>query len=101
MGNDCEAGGPAVHVDALQCLGKSEAPMGEIWGLTPISGIWGKSPPVDHFFFNNTTRQAASAAHYLRPAHCRRRNVHYMGPHWEEDPALLKAGRRYGLLQRH
>ncbi|MEI7901905.1 MAG: glycosyl hydrolase [bacterium] len=87
MGNDCEAGGMSVHFDALQTLGKSESPMGEIW-----------AGPLDDckWFPNiNTTKQAASAAHIYGRKFAAAETFtslapDWIGPHWEEDPAMLK-----------
>lgn len=80
---DCEAGGPYVmSLDALECLGRCDAPMGEIW--VPSQG--GDTLLNDR----NTTKQAASAAHTYGRRLVAAEACTSIGPHWEEAPAQLK-----------
>ncbi|MHC4109547.1 MAG: glycosyl hydrolase [Planctomycetota bacterium] len=90
MGIHPEAGGPFfTHwVDALQCLGKSDIPMGEYWAR--------KTEPTGPFWYRNqfnlcdTVRQAASAAHIYGKKFVQAEAYTTMGPNWEKDPYMLK-----------
>lgn len=76
LATDCEAGGPfCYHIDALQNLGQSEVPMGEFW----LNGT--------QFEF---VKQAASAAHIYGRKLVGAEAFTSIGPHWEEDPAMMK-----------
>ncbi len=90
MGIHPESGGPFfTHwIDALQCLGKSDIPMGEYWarGTEPTGSISYR----DQFAVCDTVRQAASAAHIYGRKFAQAEAYTTMGPNWEKDPYMLK-----------
>jgi len=90
MGIHPESGGPFfTHwIDALQCLGKSDIPMGEYWArkIEP-SGACGWR---NAFKRCDTVRQAASAAHIYGKKFVQAEAYTTMGPNWEKDPYMLK-----------
>jgi hypothetical protein len=94
MGIHPESGGPFfTHwIDALQCLGKSDIPMGEYWARQ--SEPDGKYFYRDHDSYTNefgdTVRQAASAAHIYGKKFVQAEAYTTMGPNWEKDPYMLK-----------
>jgi hypothetical protein len=78
-----ESGGPhAAPVDALQCLGLSDIPMGEFWARSPTHRV--------HDFERFFTKQPASAAHVYGRRLVMAESFTTIGPHWEEDPQSLK-----------
>ncbi len=90
MGIHPESGGPFfTHwIDALQCLGKSDIPMGEYWSrrTEPVGSIWYRN----QFKVCDTVRQAASAAHIYGRKFVQAEAYTTMGPNWEKDPYMLK-----------
>jgi hypothetical protein len=90
MGIHPESGGPFfTHwIDALQCLGKSDVPMGEYWSrrTEPVGSIWYRN----QFKVCDTVRQAASAAHIYGRKFVQAEAYTTMGPNWEKDPYMLK-----------
>jgi len=90
MGIHPESGGPFfTHwIDALQCLGKSDVPMGEYWSrrTEPTGSIWYRN----QFKVCATVRQAASAAHIYGKKFVQAEAYTTMGPNWEKDPYMLK-----------
>jgi len=90
MGIHPESGGPFfTHwIDALQCLGKSDVPMGEYWSrrTEPTGSIWYRN----QFSRCDTVRQAASAAHIYGRRFVQAEAYTTMGPNWEKDPYMLK-----------
>jgi hypothetical protein len=77
LGTHPESGGPFFpQIDALECEGINDIPMGEFW--YPASGA------------DYSTKQAASAAHTYGKPFCQAEAFTDMGPNWEEDPFLLK-----------
>ncbi|MDP6046889.1 MAG: glycosyl hydrolase, partial [Phycisphaerae bacterium] len=85
-----ESGGPFfTHwIDALQCLGKSDIPMGEFWSrrTEPSGSIWYRN----QFKRCDTVKQAASAAHIYGKKYVQAEAYTTMGPNWEKDPYMLK-----------
>ncbi len=90
MGIHPESGGPFfTHwIDALQCLGKSDIPMGEFWSrrTEPAGSIWYRN----QFKVCDTVKQAASAAHIYGRKFVQAEAYTTMGPNWEKDPYMLK-----------
>jgi len=90
MGIHPESGGPFfTHwIDALQCLGKSDIPMGEYWArrTEPTGPIWYRN----QFKRCDTVKQAASAAHIYGKKFVQAEAYTTMGPNWEKDPYMLK-----------
>ena len=90
MGIHPESGGPFfTHwIDALQCLGRSEIPMGEYWSrrTEPTGSIWYRN----QFKVCDTVKQAASAAHIYGRRFVQAEAYTTMGPNWEKDPYMLK-----------
>jgi len=90
MGIHPESGGPFfTHwIDALQCLGKSDIPMGEFWArkTEPAGRFWYR----DQFKRCDTVRQAATAAHIYGKKYVQAEAYTTMGPNWEKDPYMLK-----------
>jgi hypothetical protein len=85
-----ESGGPFfTHwIDALQCLGKSDIPMGEFWArqAEPSGRAWYRN----QFKRCDTVKQAASAAHIYGKKYVQAEAYTTMGPNWEKDPYMLK-----------
>ena len=90
MGIHPESGGPFfTHwIDALQCLGKSDIPMGEFWARKsePSGRFWYR----DQFKRCDTVKQAATAAHIYGKKYVQAEAYTTMGPNWEKDPCMLK-----------
>ncbi|MDP6545946.1 MAG: glycosyl hydrolase [Phycisphaerae bacterium] len=90
MGIHPESGGPFfTHwIDALQCLGKSDIPMGEFWARKsePSGRFWYR----DQFKRCDTVKQAATAAHIYGKKYVQAEAYTTMGPNWEKDPYMLK-----------
>jgi len=90
MGIHPESGGPFFShwIDALQCLGKSDIPMGEFWArrTEPSGRCWYR----DQFKRCDTVKQAASAAHIYGKKYVQAEAYTTMGPNWEKDPYMLK-----------
>jgi len=84
-----ESGGPFfTHwIDALQCLGKSDIPMGEFWSrrTEPTGSIWYRN----QFKRCDTVKQAAAAAHIYGKKYVQAEAYTTMGPNWEKDPYIL------------
>jgi hypothetical protein len=85
-----ESGGPYfTHwIDALQCLGKSDIPMGEYWARRTEPS--GRIRYQSDFDLCDTVRQAASAAHIYGKRFVQAEAYTTMGPNWEKDPYMLK-----------
>ena len=80
-----ESGGPPpVTIDALECLGKTDIPMGEFWGPNCIFA-W-RVKDIDRFF----VKGPASAAHIYGKNLVAAEALTNVGPHWEEAPSDLK-----------
>jgi hypothetical protein len=89
VGTHPESGGPFwPHVDALQCLGTNDIPMGEFWKrmTEPDGQVWWEGD----YGICDTVKQAASAAHIYGKPVCQAEAFTSMGPNWEEDPFMLK-----------
>ncbi len=90
MGIHPESGGPffTQWIDALQCLGKSDIPMGEFWSrkTEPSGRCWYRN----QFKRCDTVKQAASAAHVYGKKYVQAEAYTTMGPNWEKDPYMLK-----------
>ncbi|MBT3201770.1 MAG: hypothetical protein HN350_17860 [Phycisphaerales bacterium] len=90
LGIHPESGGPFfTHlIDALQCLGKSDIPMGEFWSrqTEPSGRAWYRN----QFKRCDTVRQAATAAHIYGKKFVQAEAYTTMGPNWEKDPYMLK-----------
>jgi hypothetical protein len=89
VGTHPESGGPFwPHIDALQCLGTNDIPMGEFWKrmTEPDGNVWW----VSDYGICDTVKQAASAAHIYGKPVCQAEAFTSMGPNWEEDPFMLK-----------
>lgn len=89
IGTHPESGGPFwSHIDALQCEGTNDIPMGEFWKRMqePDGPIWW----VQDYNICDTVKQAASAAHIYGKRLCQAEAFTSMGPNWEEDPFMLK-----------
>ena len=89
IGTHPESGGPFwPHIDALQCLGTNDIPMGEFWKrmTEPEGNVWW----VSDYGICDTVKQAASAAHIYGKPICQAEAFTSMGPNWEEDPFMLK-----------
>lgn len=83
LGVHPESGGPhAAPVDALLCLGRSDAPMGEFWARARTHRV----RDLERFF----VKQPASAAHIYGRRFVLAESFTSIGPHWEEDPQSLK-----------
>lgn len=83
LGIHPESAGPhAVPIDALECLGVSDIPMGEFWARSPTHRVL----DAERFF----TKQPASAAHVYGKRFVLAEAFTTIGPHWEEDPRSLK-----------
>ncbi len=83
LGLHPESGGPhAAPIDALQCLSRSDIPMGEFWARSPTHRI------QDHERF--FTKQPASAAHVYGKRLVMAEAFTTIGPQWEESPRDLK-----------
>ena len=84
-----ESAGPFYpHIDALQCLGKSDIPMGEFWdswnepdGSIPWRQMYGLSDFI---------KQAASAAHVYGKTNVQAEAFTTTRAHWEQSPFELK-----------
>jgi hypothetical protein len=80
-----ESGGPPpVPIDALECLGKTDIPMGEFW-CPGCSFAWRVSD-IERFF----VRGPASAAHIYGKKLVAAEAFTNVGPQWEEAPFDLK-----------
>ena len=89
VGTHPESGGPFwPHIDALQCEGLNDIPMGEFWKRMqePDGPIWW----TQDYHICDTIKQAASAAHIYGKRLCQAEAFTSMGPNWEEDPFMLK-----------
>jgi len=89
LGTHPESGGPFwPHIDALQCEGINDIPMGEFWKRMqePEGQVWW----VQDYNICDTVKQAASAAHIYGKRLCQAEAFTSMGPNWEEDPFMLK-----------
>ncbi len=83
LGIHPESGGPhAAPIDALECLGVSDIPMGEFWARSPTHRVL----DAERFF----SKQPASAAHIYGKRIVLAEAFTTIGPHWEEDPRSLK-----------
>jgi hypothetical protein len=108
VGTHCEAGGPfySHYIDALECQGTDDIPMGEFWcsrNPVAIDGVsWpiyqGVSSPLFHsaektFPAMNygSVRQAASTAHVYGKAVCQAEAYTSFNDDWSEDPYFLKS----------
>lgn len=89
LGTHPESGGPFwLQIDALECEGINDIPMGEFWKRAPEpngSIAWSNTYPIC-----DTVRQAASAAHIYGKRLCQAEAFTSMGPNWEEDFFDLK-----------
>lgn len=89
IGTHPESGGPFwSHIDALQCEGTNDIPMGEFWKRMkePDGEIWW----ANEYNLCDTIKQAASAAHVYGKRLCQAEAFTSMGPNWEEDLFMLK-----------
>jgi hypothetical protein len=108
LGTHCEAGGPFFYqyIDALECLGTDDIPMGEFWSTrlllldeTPDQKWDGVPAP----FFQSTVwrnasddgysasvRQAVSCAHTYGKPLVQAESYTTYNDDWTEDPAFLK-----------
>jgi hypothetical protein len=78
LGTHPESGGPFYPaIDALECEGINDIPMGEFWYPANVTADY-------------STKQAACAAHTYGKPFCQAEAFTDMGPNWEEDPYLLK-----------
>ena len=90
LGQDSESGGPFFFhsIDALQCQGLSEVPMGEFWKRA--------SEPDGAIFWDpkqwkfDTVRQAASAAHIYGRSLCQAEAFTSFAEDWIDDPWSMK-----------
>jgi hypothetical protein len=83
LGIHPESGGPhAAPIDALQCLGRNDIPMGEFWARSQTHRVedW------QRLF----VKQSASAAHIYGKRLVLAEAFTSIGPHWEKDPRDLK-----------
>jgi hypothetical protein len=89
LGTHPESGGPFwLQIDALECEGINDIPMGEFWKRAPEPNgtiAWSNTYPIC-----DTVRQAASAAHIYGKPLCQAEAFTSMGPNWEEDLFDLK-----------
>jgi hypothetical protein len=85
-GTHPESGGPFfTHwIDALQCEGINEAPMGEFWkrNLEPDG-------PITHHH-NPSLKEAACAAHIYGKPVCQAEAFTSFGDDWADDPWSMK-----------
>ncbi len=89
LGTHPESGGPFwPHIDALECEGLNDIPMGEFWKRT--RELKGKAAWEDAYPICDTVRQAAAAAHIYGKPLCQAEAFTSMGPNWEEDFFDLK-----------
>jgi hypothetical protein len=89
IGTHPESGGPFwLHIDALECEGINDVPMGEFWKRVPEPN--GPVPMANWYPICDTVRQAASAAHVYGKPICQAEAFTSMGPNWEEDFFDLK-----------
>jgi len=108
IGTHCEAGGPfySHYIDALECQGTDDIPMGEFWCSrnpvaidgTPWPIYQGVNSPLFHsaektFPAMNygSVRQAASTAHVYGKAVCQAESYTSFNDDWSEDPYFLKS----------
>jgi hypothetical protein len=90
LGQDSESGGPFFFhsIDALECEGINEAPMGEFWKRTwEPDGAAFVSPESMGF---DTIRQAASAAHIYGRTYTQAEAFTSFSEDWIDDPWCLK-----------
>jgi len=106
LATDSESGGPwyTHYVDALECLGTNDIPMGEFWsargrfeGIESKPSIYGaptgflrpaeSTSPASNF---GSIKQAANAAHIYGKAICQAEAYTSFNPDWSEDPYYLK-----------
>lgn len=83
LGIHPESGGPhAAPIDALECLGRNDIPMGEFWARSATHRVedW------QRLF----VKQSASAAHIYGKRLVLAEAFTTIGPHWEKDPRDLK-----------
>ncbi len=87
---DSESGGPFFFhsIDALQCEGANEVPMGEFWkrAAEPDGAIFW-DPKIRKF---DTVRQAASAAHIYGRQLCQAEAFTSFAEDWIDDPWSMK-----------
>ena len=85
-----ESGGPFFpHIDALQCLGKGDIPMGEFWERSTEPD--GPIPWRQMFDLCDTIKQAAAAARMFTARRIVQAEAFTtIGPHWEKSPFELK-----------
>lgn len=89
LGTHPESGGPFwPHIDALECVGINDIPMGEFWKRVPEPN--GTIAWSNTYAICDTVRQAASAAHIYGKRLCQAEAFTSMGPNWEEDFFDLK-----------
>lgn len=83
LGIHPESGGPhAAPIDALQCLGRNDVPMGEFWARSRTHRV--------HDYERLFTKQAASAAHVYGKRFVLAEAFTSIGPQWEQSPRDLK-----------
>lgn len=91
LAQDSQSGGPFFghSIDALQCEGLNEIPMGEFWKRT-----WEPDGPVfgtpEFYAGYDTVRQAASAAHIYGRKLCAAEAFTSWSEDWIDDPCCLK-----------
>jgi hypothetical protein len=87
LGTHCEAAGPRFGhwIDALECLGRSDVPMGEFWtrNSEPDGSIY-------YSKYNPTVRMAANAAHIYGRAVCQAEAFTSIADDFIESPWSLK-----------
>ena len=85
MGYHAESGGPPpVPIDAIQCLGKTDIPMGEFW-CRGSKFAW-RVNDIERFF----VKGPASAAHLYGKNLVAAEAFTSVGPQWERDPWDMK-----------
>ncbi|TWT97631.1 F5/8 type C domain protein [Botrimarina colliarenosi] len=83
LGIHPESGGPhAAPIDALQCLGRNDIPMGEFWARSQTHRV----NDYERLF----VKQSASAAHTYGRRLVLAEAFTSIGPQWEKDPSMLK-----------
>jgi len=89
IGTHPESAGPFwLHIDALECGGINDIPMGEFWKRRqePDGSVWWQNA----YPICDTVKQAATAAHIYGKRICQAEAYTSMGPNWEEDFFDLK-----------
>jgi hypothetical protein len=83
MGVHPESGGPhSAPIDALQCLGTNDIPMGEFWARATTHRVL----DTERLF----SKQPASAAHIYGKKYVNAEGFTTIGPQWERDAWDLK-----------